>query len=137
MSANTFPFSRNRKDAEFIATKANAAAGANSDAFDLEQAVGGDIEAIAVELALPAEAGLSDTKVLTFALQDSANGTDFATVDPCGTITTQTGAGGTGVAAKTVRFRLPVNTRRYIRVAQTVTATPGTLAGSFTVALLF
>jgi len=132
-----YEFQRSRKDALYITSKANAAAGANSDAFDLEQAVGGDIEPLAVELALPAEALLSDAKVLSYALQDSADGVTFAQVDPCGVITTQTGAGGAGVAAKTVRFRLPPITRRYIRIAQTVTATPGTLSGSFTVSLLF
>lgn len=137
MSANTFPFSRNQKDANYIDSTANASGGSTSATFDLEQATGGDIESIAVELALPAEAGLSDTKVLTYVLQDSADGSSWATVDPCGSITTQTGAGGAGVSAKTVRFRLPVNTRRYIRVSQTVTATPGTLAGSYTVSLLF
>lgn len=130
-------FARNLKDAEYIVTKANAAAGANSNALDLQQATGGNLEQIAVELLLPAEALLSDTKVLTYKLEDSADGTNFTVVDPCGTITTQTGAGGVGVAAKEVAFRLPYNVRRYIRVAQTVTATPGTLSGSFTVSLLF
>ena len=48
-----------------------------------------------------------------------------------------TGAGGVGIAGKTVRFRLPPGCRRYVRVEQTVTATPGTLAGSYTFALLF
>lgn len=132
-----YEFSRNRKDALYIKTKANAAAGANSDPLDLEQAIGGDLERIVVELSLPAEALLSDTKVLSYALQDSADGVNFTQVDPCGVITTQTGAGGVGVAAKTVRFRLPCNVRRYIRVAQTVTATPGTLSGSFVTSLLF
>jgi hypothetical protein len=132
-----YEFNRNRKDALFIKTKASLAAGSVTDALDLEQAIGGDIEAIAVELALPAEALLSDTKVLSFALQDSADGVNFTQVDPCGVITTQTGAGGVGVAAKVVRFRLPPIVRRYIRVAQTVTATPGTLSGSYTLSLLF
>lgn len=132
-----YEFNRNRKDAHYITSKANATAGATSDPFDLEQAIGGDIEAVAVELALPAEALLSDGKVLTYTLQDSADGTNFTAVDPQPVITTQTGASGAGTAAKTVRFRLNPATRRYIRIAQTVTATPGTLAGSFTVALLF
>ena len=136
MSANQFPFARNRKDALYVTSKANAATGANSNSFDLEQATAGDLETIAVELALPAEALLSDAKVLTFKLEDSADGVTFAAVDPA-ISTTQTGAGGAGVAAKKVRFRLPVNTRRFIRIAQTVTATPGTLSGSFTVSLLF
>jgi hypothetical protein len=67
-----YEFSRNQKDANYVTTKANASGGANSTAFDLEQAIGGDIENIAVELALPAEAGLSDTKVLTFKIAPMA-----------------------------------------------------------------
>lgn len=131
-----YEFSRNRKDADFIVTKANASAGANSTAIDLEQIVGGDIEAVAFELALPAEALLSDAKTLTFVLKDSADNSTFAVLDP--TIgTTQLGAGGVGCAAKTVRFRLPPGCRRYIRIEQTVTATPGTLSGSFTLSALF
>lgn len=132
----SYEFNRNRKDQNFIATKANASGGANSDAFDLEQVTGGDIEQIAAEIALDAEAGLSDTKNLYFALEDSADGTTFAAVDPL-VRTSQVGAGGSGAAAKTVRFRFPPNVRRYVRIAQTADATPGTLAGNFVFSLLF
>ena len=127
---------RNVKDAQFIKTKANASGGANSDTIDLGQVLGGNVEALQVELAMPAEAGLSDTKVLTYTLKDSADGTTFATLDPV-VAATQTGSGGTGAAAKTVNFRLPPSCRRYIRIEQTASATPGTLAGSFTVSLKF
>jgi hypothetical protein len=131
-----YEFNRNQQDKNYTSTVANAAAGSNSATFDLEQVVGGDIEEFVVELALPAEAGLSDTKVLTYTVKDSANGSSFTVLDPS-LATTQTGAGGAGVAAKTVRFRLPPGARRYVRVEQTATATPGTLAGSYTLKLLF
>lgn len=127
---------RNVKDAKFIATKANASGGANSDSFDLGQVLGGNVEDVQVELAMPAEAGLSDTKVLTYTLKDSEDNSTFAALDPA-IASTQTGAGGVGCAAKTVNFRLPPGCRRYIRVEQTASATPGTLAGSFTVSLKF
>ncbi|MGC4017494.1 MAG: hypothetical protein QM755_23715 [Luteolibacter sp.] len=132
----SYEFSRNQRDAAFSTTKANAAAGANSTAFDLEQLTGGDIENVVVELVLPAEAGLSDSKALTYTFKDSADNSSFAAVEPA-VAYSYTGTGGTGFPAKTLRFRLPVGCRRYIRVEQTATSTPGTLAASFAVNLLF
>lgn len=132
----SYEYSRNQRDAAFSTTKANNAAGANSTAFDLEQVVGGENEHVVVELVLPAEAGLSDTKTLTYTVKDSADGTTFAAVEPA-IAYAYTGTGGTGFPAKTLRFRLPVACRRYLRVEQTATSTPGTLAGSFAVNLLF
>lgn len=133
-----FEFNRNQQDLNFTSTVTLLAAGANTASFDLEQAVGGDIGAVVFELAGPAltTAQLSDTKVVTYTLQDSADGTNWLAVDPAIT-TTQTGAGGAGAAAKTVRFRVPANTRRYVRIAQTATATPGTLGVAMVAKLLF
>jgi hypothetical protein len=128
--------SRRIKDAAYITTATLAQAGVNSTAFDLEQVQGGLIEGIQLEVAVPSVAGIADTKVLTFVLQDSADGSSFAAVDP-GVSTTITAASGAGTAAKTVEFPLPPNTRRYVRVAQTATATAGTFTGAFTASLLF
>ena len=131
-------FNRNLQDKNFVSTVTLLAAGANTATFDLEQADGGDIESIVFELAAPAllTAQLADAKVVTYTLQDSADGSSFAAVDPLIT-TTQTGAGGAGAIAKTIRFRLPANTRRYVRIAQTATASPGTLTASMVAKLLF
>jgi hypothetical protein len=133
-----FEFNRNQQDQNYTSTVTLLAAGANTAAFDLEQAVGGDVERVVFELAGPAltTAQLTDAKVVTYALQDSADGSSWAAVDPA-ISTTQTGAGGAGAAAKTVRFRLPANTRRYVRIAQTATATPGTLTAAMVAKLLF
>jgi hypothetical protein len=133
-----FEFNRNQQDQNFTSTVTLLAAGATTAAFDLEQAVGGDVERVVFELAAPVLSGtqLTDTKVVTYALQDSANGTDFAAVDPA-ISTTQTGVSTSGAAAKTVRFRVPANTRRYVRIAQTATATPGTLTAAMVAKLLF
>lgn len=133
-----FEFNRNQQDQNYVSTVTLLAAGANTASFDLEQAVGGDIEQVVFELAGPAltTAQLTDGKIVTYTLQDSADGSSFAAVDPAIT-TTQTGAGGAGAAAKTVRFRVPANTRRYVRIAQTATATPGTLAAAMVAKLLF
>jgi hypothetical protein len=133
-----FEFNRNQQDQNFVSTVTLLAAGANTASFDLEQAVGGDVERVVFELAGPAltTAQLTDAKVVTYALQDSADNSSWAAVDPA-ISTTQTGAGGAGAAAKTVRFRLPANTRRYVRIAQTATATPGTLTAAMVAKLLF
>lgn len=131
-----FEFNRNQQDLNFTSTVAIAQAGANTASFDLEQAVGGDIQSVVLELAAPTAAGISDTKVVTYALQDSADGSSWAAVDPA-ISTTQTASGGAGIVAKTIRLRFPANTRRYVRIAQTMTATAGTVTGSMVAKLLF
>jgi hypothetical protein len=134
----SFEFNRNQQDQNYVSTVTLLSGGANTAAFDLEQAVGGDIERVVFELAGPAltTAQLADTKIVTYTLQDSADGTTFAAVDPAIT-TTQTGAGAAGAAAKTDRFRVPANTRRYVRIAQTASASPGTLTAAMVAKLLF
>jgi hypothetical protein len=131
-------YNRNLQDKNFVSSVTLLAAGAQTEAFDLEQAEGGDIESIVFELSAPAllTAQLADAKVVTYTLQDSADGSSFASVDPLIT-TTQTGSGGAGAAAKAIRFRLPASTRRYVRIAQTASATPGTLTASMVAKLLF
>jgi hypothetical protein len=131
-----FEFNRNQQDAAYTSSVAIAQAGANSAVFDLEQTFGGDVQDFVVEVAAPAAAGINNASVITYTLQDSANGTDFAVLDPS-IATTQTGSGGAGVAAKTIRFRTSPSTRRYIRIAQTASATAGTFSGSFVTKLLF
>lgn len=50
----------------------------------------------------------------------------------------QTGAGGTGAAAVTERFRLPSNCERYVRVKSVLAGTTGDCSGkSMIVSLLF
>lgn len=131
-----YEFNRNQQDANYTSTVAIAQAGANSATFDLEQPVSGDIRGVVLEIAAPAAASISDTKVLTYTIKDSADGTTFAVLDPT-LVTTQTGAGGTGVAAKTVRVKLPPSARRYVRVEQTASASAGTFSGNMVVKLLF
>lgn len=131
-----YEFNRNQQDANYTSTVAIAQAGANSATFDLEQPIGGDIEGFVMEIAAPAAASISDTKVLTYTVKDSADGTTFAVLDPT-IVTTQTAAGGAGVTAKTVRINLPPVTRRYVRVEQTATSSAGTFSGNMVVKLLF
>ena len=131
-----YEFNRNLQDNAYTSTVAIAQAGANTATFDLEQVTGGDIEKVVFELAAPVAAGIADTKVVTYTLKDSPDGTTFTVLDPS-VATTQTASGGTGIAAKTVRFRLPPITKRYVRIEQTMTATAGTVTGSMVAKLLF
>lgn len=132
-------YARNRRDANFEVTKALPAAGANhnTDALDLEQTLGGLLENIAFEIEIPALPDLEDDKTLTVAVQDSADNVSFAALDPAIT-TILTGAGGAGSAAKTVRFRLPPNARRYVALNLAVlTAGGDNTAKSVTFRALF
>jgi len=131
-----FEHSRNIRDLEKEVSVALAGGGAQTPAIDLEQTIGGNIEGIVGQVEIPAVAGLTDAKAFTFVLQDSADGTNWTPVDPS-ISTTTTGAGGAGSPAKDSRFRFPPGTRRYVRIAQTVTATPGTVTGTVYFRLLF
>jgi hypothetical protein len=131
-----YEFNRNIQDNAFISTVAIAQAGAHTATFDLEQVIGGDVEKVVFELSAPVAAGITDTKVVTYTLKDSPDGTTFTTLDPV-VATTQTASGGAGIAAKAVRFRLPPVTKRYVRIEQTMTATAGTVTGNMVAKLLF
>jgi hypothetical protein len=133
MSTN---FSRNLKDKDKEVTATLAQAGVNSPSIDLEQIEGGDIEQIVGQLVVPVTAGITDAKVLTFKLEDSADNSTFAAIDPL-ISTTATGAGGNGTPALDTRFRFPPVTRRYVRIAQTATSSSGTFTNDLTFRLLF
>lgn len=117
---------RNQRDADFEVVKALPAAAANhnTDSLDIGQAVGGIPENIAFEIEIPALPALENDKSLTVKVHDSADNSSFAAIDPL-IQTTVTGAGGTGSAAKTVRFRLPPTARRYIALNLAVESAGG------------
>lgn len=117
-----FEHNRNLRDAKFAVEKAFPAANATAvtDAFDLEMEQGGLLENVEGEIVLPALANNSDnTKTILVDLYDSADGTNFAVTDPL-IRTSIAGVASTGSAAKTVRFRFPPITRRYVRLLITV-----------------
>lgn len=133
-------YARNLRDAAFEVSKALPAAAANNatDALDLGQAKVQSLEAVEFELAIPATPALVDTKLITFTVEDSANGTDFAAIDPLISTTVVGVATSQGGAAKTVNFRLPSQTRRYVRVKAAVETGGGSnIAVSYTLAALF
>ena len=132
-------YSRNRRDADktVVKTLPAAAANANTPTIDLEQTIGGIIESIAFEIALPALPDLVDAKTVIVTVQDSADNVAFTALDPA-ISTSVVGAGGIGSAAKTVRFRLPPHARRYIQLNLAVLAAGGdNTAKSVTFSALF
>lgn len=137
MSVN---YARNLRDGDFEVTKALPAAAANNatDALDLGQEKVQSLEAIEFELAIPATPALVDTKVITFTVEDSADNSSFAAVDPLVSTTVVGVATSQGGTAKTVRFRLPSQTRQYVRVKAAVESGGGSnIAVSYTLAALF
>lgn len=120
-------YSRNLRDANFAVTRAfpAAAATATTTAFDLTQRLGGEIELVEAEIVVPALPANSDnTKTITIALHDSADNSSFAATDPL-VQTSIVGVTTTGSAAKTVRFRFPPSTRRYVRLSISVASGGG------------
>jgi hypothetical protein len=111
-----YEYNRNLSDAGLTVTKAMPAAAANHNTptLDLGQVTGGDVEAAVIEIAVPALPSLVDAKTVTITIQDSANDSSYAAIDPL-ISTVITGAGGVGAAAKTIRFRLPPVCRRYVQ----------------------
>ena len=135
----SFETTRNIRDAAKVATLAVPAAAANISgaAIDLETVNGGIMENVQFEIAIPALPNLADAKALTVTVMDSADGTTFAALDPS-QVTTVTGASSTGSAAKTTRFRLPPQARRYVGVNLAVAASGGdSTAKSVTLSALF
>jgi hypothetical protein len=132
-------YARNLRDAAFVkaGTLSNAATAAYSASIDLGQTRVQSLEQVEFEVAVPATATLVNTKVMTLSVEESADNTTFAAVDPAIT-TTITGTAGNVSAAKTVRFRLPSHTKRYVRIKAVTSADGGdNTATAYTFSALF
>ena len=131
-------YGRNIKDASALCTqtKAMPAAGASNSttAFDLIDA-GWKNENLEMQWDIAASPAHTTVNNNTFALQDSSDNSSFAAVDPA-ISTTSAGVAVTGGVAKEIRFRLPPNVRRYVRVLQTAGATDDQTAVTNTYRLL-
>ena len=120
-------YSRNLADASFSKsiTLPAAAGTVVSPSIDLGQPLDQSIEQIEFEISVPATPSLADNATLIFNVHDSADNSSFAAIDPS-IITTITGvATSQGGPTKTVRFRLPSQTRRYIRLSIVESASGG------------
>jgi hypothetical protein len=132
-------FARNIQDAKLQTSKVLPAANANNDTSSIDLGAGGVFqpESVEVLVSVPALPALVEAKKVTIKLQDSANNSSFADVDPL-IQTVVTGGVGGGAAAKAVRFKLPAPVRRYIRWNQAVENAGGDNTGvSVSYKLLF
>lgn len=129
-------------DANYIVTRAlpaSASATVNSTALDLGDVVSGipyaTTETVNLQVLAPALSTtiLPDTRIMTYTIADSANNSSFTAI---GTLAAQvqTGAASAGAAAATYTFKLPPNTRRYVRLQ--ITSGPSTTDASATTATL-
>lgn len=130
---------RTLRDANLSKSKALPAAAASnqSSAIDFTETNPGRLEDVEILIELPATPNLVDAKTITLTVEDSADGTTFATVADIPAIVV-TGAGGAGGTAVARRFAPPITLRRYIRLAQAVlTAGGDSTAVSGVVSLVF
>lgn len=77
-------------------------------------------------LAVPLISGLSDTKTVTFTVQDSADNSTFTDVAAY-PAKVYTGASSAGAPAATYYFEWTSALKRYVRVSEVVVATPGSI----------
>ena len=124
-------YSRNIKDAAKQVVTALPAANANKTTtpIDLEQIVGGQLDNVQFEVAIPATPALVEGKSITVQVYDGAASDSLAVVDPLIQTTVTGAAEAAGGAAKTVRFRLPPTARRYVALYLAVEASGGDNTG--------
>lgn len=80
------------------------------------------LEEFELEITAPvlAQSILSNGDTMTYKVQDSADNITFA--DVADSVVLQTGAGGSGAAAITQRYRVPSDVNQYVRVAATMSS---------------
>ncbi len=130
------------RDAALSITRAlpNGAAATTTTAVDLGHGANG-LALANVEFLISAPAlgatPLPNTKTMTYAVVHSDNADLSSPVVLYDAVLVQTGAGGVGDVAKTARFRVPSNCKRYIGVRATGSAAGDASGSSFTLEPLF
>lgn len=109
-----------RSDDDYLAkeqaTPQNTSADGNGGSFEISGTEG----AIEVVAEVGADAlDLSDTKVLTIKLQDSADNSSFDDLATIYTITASSGSGAIAAETELARFVIPSDARRYIKAVIT------------------
>lgn len=116
----------------------NGATGVNGGSIDLH-VISGDfwsqLEAIA-EIAALTTTQLGDTQTITYKIEHSDDNASFSTL--FASIAVQTGAGGAGAAGTgLLRFKLPANVKRYIRLVATKTGASNASTANMNFYLVF
>jgi hypothetical protein len=131
------------QDAALSETKAlsNGAGAVNSAGFDLGALtyLGSRLAAMQGKITLPVltTVQLPNGETMTAKVQhaDASDFSDATTLYDA--VAVQTGAGGAGAAAKTAKYVIPPQAKRYVRVVATKTGTGDCTAKSLTHALVF
>jgi hypothetical protein len=127
-------------DTLLVRTKAlpNGAASTSTDAIDLQSPTGNQFKAdIEFQVGAPAlgVTPLADAKTMIYKVEQSHDNSSWASLYP--EVLRQTGAGGVGAAAATMKFKVPTDVRRYIRVTATGSTSGDASGSSFTVTPFF
>ena len=128
------------KDARLSVTKAlpNGAASTNSDGIDLGVGTAGDFVAgceLLVEAPALVVGDLANAATMTYDVEHSDDDSTYVTLFDNALV--QTGAGGVGAAADSVRRRLPTDVKRYVRVKSTNSGAGDASDKSVNVSLVF
>jgi hypothetical protein len=99
----------------------NGAATTQGSGIDLGHGTAGDFLAnceVLVEAPVLTTTELADAQTITYSLEhDTASGFGgVATIPGFASVAVQTGAGGAGAAAQSIRVRLPVDVKQFIRL---------------------
>lgn len=129
------------KDAALKVTKAlpNGAAAVTSDPIDTRCSMTGDhLAEVEFKISAPAlgVTPLPNTKTMIFDVLTSDNSDMSSPTTLMAAVITQTGAGGAGAAAATYTFKLPVDTKRYVAVKATGSASGDASGSSLTLEAL-
>lgn len=134
---------RRVKDATFIETKAlsNGAGSVSSTGFNLGALTGRGHRPENLEMEIQAPAltttQLPDSETMTYKVETDDNSGFTSAKTLYDKVIVQTGAGGTGAAAATARYKIPSDCEQYIRVTATKTGTGDCTGVSLTHQILF
>lgn len=131
-----------REDAQLTNTRAlpSGASTVNSAGIDLDVTVNSNFAAnCEMEVVAPAvnATELPDTQTLTYVLQHDTDPAFGSATSLTASLIVQTGAGGAGAVSQTVRFQLPSNVKRYVRLRVTKSGTGDASGKTATMKLLF
>lgn len=110
---------RSLEDANLTVTKSLPAAAANNDTDFIDLGDGRKPETVELEVSVPDLTALVEAKDITFTVHDSADASTSAAVASLAAQVV-TGKTGDGLDAVRLRWKLPSDVRRYVRVNSAV-----------------
>lgn len=114
-------------DAQFLIFTNHPAQNTTLGSASFDLVLAGNVSRESLEALISADAApsLANGQTISVEIQDSADNSSFTKIPTLDTAVIQTGAGGVGAAANSLRYALPSTVRRYIRAFVTMSATTG------------